>query len=66
MQRYREPETQWDQHRPPGHSCPWNPQTHYAESQASAWLPFNDGLKGIVQETLRKDVTFGATVRRPP
>lgn len=60
MQRYREPETQWDQHRPPGHSRPRESRrpTTQVKAKPPPGSQANDGLKGIVQETLRKDVNL--------
>ncbi|MGI6567016.1 MAG: BON domain-containing protein [Firmicutes bacterium] len=60
MQRFREPETQWDQHRPPGSPRPREsrrPQVE-AEAKSPAAAQSNDGLRGILQRKLRQDVNL--------
>ena len=60
MQRFREPETQWDQHRPPGSPRPREsrrPDTQTKTKLQSAAHP-NDGLQGILQQKLRQDVNL--------
>ncbi len=60
MQRFREPETQWDQHRPIGHPRPR--ESRRPDTQVKAKSPphvqSSDGLRAIVQRKLREDVNL--------
>ena len=41
MQRFREPETQWDQHRPPGSPAPGSPGGPKLRLRPNHRLPLN-------------------------
>ncbi len=59
MQRYREPETQWVQHRPPGHPRPREPRLPDMEVKIrpSGDQP-GEGLRNRLQQALRQDINL--------
>jgi hyperosmotically inducible protein len=60
MRQFREPETQWDQHRPQGHPRPREPRLPDMELKArpSDGNQSNEGLRGKLQEALRQDLNL--------
>lgn len=60
MQRFREPETQWDQHRPVGHPRPREPRLSNMEVKVRRppYTQSVDEPKTVLQQALQEDVNL--------